>query len=559
MEVLPVHHREIDIPKVDLWDFLFERGDKEWPDDKIIYICPEEKRHYTYRTVRDAALRFGKGLSASWRLDKGDVISLFAFNNIDTPSILWGCLWAGLSVAPSSPLMNAREYAFQLKDSGAKGIVTQPALLTIATQAAELAGIAAERIILIVNAKDGARPNGHLTTAMISEKASGYSLPRKRCLKPDADMAFLCYSSGTTGHPKGVVLTHTNIIANILQNRACDSQHMTWHTDDVSDPRAKGNKAIGFLPFYHIYGLTCLVHVSLYAGLSLIVMPRFDLRKFCSHVQDFKVTFANVVPPVVLLLAKDPAVDEFDLRSLHMLNCGAAPLSKELASALYTRLRVPVKQGYGLTETSPTTHLQAWDRWHVGGSIGYLLPNQVATFVDEDGTAVPTGTTGELWIKGPNVFKGYYNNPRATKEAFSPDGFFKTGDIGHVDDKGNFFITDRAKELIKYKGFQVAPAELEDVLLGHPKVNDVAVIGVYDKEAASELPRAYIVPASGVKAGSKTKQEISDWLADRVSNYKRLRGGVHWVTEIPKSSTGKILRRVLKNEAKVRVNTVGKA
>ena len=274
-------------------------------------------------------------------------------------------------------------------------------------------------------------------------------------------------------------------------------------------------------------------------------MPRFNLERFCSHVEEYHATFANVVPPVVLLLAKHPVVDKYDLSSLKMMNCGAAPLTRDLAVAVYERIKVPIKQGYGLTETSPTTHLQPWDRWNLWGSIGFLLPNQSAKYVDVDGNEVPAGQSGELWIQGPNVFKGYFHNQQATDDAFSQDGFFKTGDLGHEDGEGNFYITDRIKELIKYKGFQVPPAELEGLLLGHPKINDVAVLGIYDPELASEIPRAYILPIESVKRDETTAKEICDWLMVRVSNHKRLRGGVRWVNGIPKSSSGKILRRVL--------------
>jgi 4-coumarate--CoA ligase len=260
------------------------------------------------------------------------------------------------------------------------------------------------------------------------------------------------------------------------------------------------------------------------------------------------VTFANVVPPVALLLAKHPIVEKYDLRSLKMLNCGAAPLTKSLAIAVYDRINIPIKQGYGLTETSPTTHLQPWDQWNTWGSIGHLLPNQVAKYVDVDEKEVPVGMTGELWIKGPNICKGYYKNLQATEDAFSADGFFKTGDIGYVDDNGNFYINDRIKELIKYKGFQVAPAELEGLLLGHPKINDVAVLGVFDESIASEVPRAYVLPVKGAQRNEETEREICDWLAVRVSHYKRLRGGVQWVNSIPKSPSGKILRRVLRKQ-----------
>jgi acyl-CoA synthetase (AMP-forming)/AMP-acid ligase II len=233
-----------------------------------------------------------------------------------------------------------------------------------------------------------------------------------------------------------------------------------------------------------------------------------------------------------------------------MLNSGAAPLTRDLVDAVYQRLKIPIKQGYGLSETSPTTHTQPWEEWNTTiGSVGRLLPNQVAKYMDPEEKEVPAGQTGELWIKGPNIFKGYLNNAEGTKNALTADGYFKTGDVGHQDSKGNFFITDRVKELIKYKGFQVPPAELEGILISNEEVDDVAVIGVYNKDQATEVPRAYVVPKKGVKGGKEAEERIVKWLAGKVASHKRLRGGVRFIDEIPKSVSGKILRRKLKEVA----------
>ena len=279
-------------------------------------------------------------------------------------------------------------------------------------------------------------------------------------------------------------------------------------------------------------------------------MPKFDIEKFCATVQKHRITFAYVVPPVVLLLGKHPSIDKYDLSSLRMLNSGAAPLTHELVEAVYKRLKVPIKQGYGLSETSPTTHTQPWETWDKCiGAVGRLLPNQTVKYMSPEEEEVPTGEVGELWIKGPNVFLGYHNNPEGTKNALTEDGYFKTGDIGYEDRDSNVYIVDRLKELIKYKGFQVPPAELEGLLISHPKIVDVAVVGVYDKDQATEVPRAYIVPAPGVAKSKETASEVIAWLQSKVANHKRLRGGVKFVDEIPKSASGKILRRVLRLRA----------
>lgn len=293
-----------------------------------------------------------------------------------------------------------------------------------------------------------------------------------------------------------------------------------------------------------------MIHQSLYSGLQLVVMPKFDLEDFCSFIQEFKITFAYVVPPIVLLLSKHPSVSKYDLSSIRMMNSGAAPLTRELVDAVHGRLNIPVKQGYGLSETSPTTHTQPWGDWNkTTGSVGTLLPYQTAKYMSAEEKEMPVGEVGELWIKGPNVFKGYLNNPEGTAHALTSDGYFKTGDVGYQDKDGNFYITDRVKELIKYKGFQVPPAELEGILVSHPKVNDAAVIGIYDKDQASEIPRAYIVPKDGLGKTDQDAKEIVDWLATKVAHHKKLRGGVRFVDEIPKSVSGKILRRMLKVKA----------
>jgi acyl-CoA synthetase (AMP-forming)/AMP-acid ligase II len=289
-------------------------------------------------------------------------------------------------------------------------------------------------------------------------------------------------------------------------------------------------------------------------------MSKFDLEKFCSHIQSHHITFVYVVPPVILQLGKAPVVSKYNLSSIRMMNSGAAPLTKDLVETVYSRLKIPIKQGYGLSETSPTTHTQPWETWrtHIG-SVGRLLPNQTAKYMSPEETEVPAGQTGELWLKGPNIFLGYLNNPAGTKNALTADGYFKTGDVGHQDADGNFYITDRVKELIKYKGFQVPPAELEGILASHPDIDDVAVIGVEDHERATEVPRAYVVPKKGVEAGRETEKRIVEWLGSKVASHKRLRGGVRFVDVVPKSVSGKILRRVLKEKAKEEEKKGGKA
>lgn len=337
----------------------------------VIYRDADTGRTYSYAQVKSTAIDFGKGLKSMWEWRKGDVLALFTPNCIDTPAITWGVHWAGGIVSPANPGYTTDELAFQLKDSGAKALATQKPFLKVALEAAAQVGIPDDRIILMGDDTDESMRFKHFSSI---KNIAGTSRYRRTKAHPTNDIAFLVYSSGTTGLPKGVMLCHENIISNILMLKAGEGDNLSWD----GGPKGEGDNIVAFLPFFHIYGrfmvltynpfiltcsgLNCLMNQSLYSGLTLVVMPKFDIEKFCAVIQDHKITFAYVVPPVVLLLGKHPIVDKYDLSSLRMLNSGAAPLTQELVEAVYKRLKVPIKQGYGLSETSPTTHTQVGTR-----------------------------------------------------------------------------------------------------------------------------------------------------------------------------------------------------
>jgi 4-coumarate--CoA ligase len=308
-------------------------------------------------------------------------------------------------------------------------------------------------------------------------------------------------------------------------------------------PIEPGESVLSFLPFFHIYGMQVLMNATLASGGTVVTLPRFDLEQFLQLAQDHQVRRVFVVPPVVLALAKHPNVDSFDLSSLTMIFSGAAPLGAELAAEAGGRLGAEVVQGYGMTELSPVSHATPEGQGRPG-TIGVLVPNTECRIVDpESGDDLGVGEDGEIWIRGPLVMAGYLNNEAATRGTIDDDGWLHTGDIGHVEDDGHFVIVDRLKELIKYKGFQVPPAELEALLLTHPAVADAAVIGIPDDEAG-ELPKAFIAlkPDTEVSA-----EEIQQFVADQVAHYKQVRI-VEFVPEIPKSASGKILRRLLRDQ-----------
>ena len=488
------------------------------------------------------------------------MLAVYAPNDIDFGPLVYGVFFAGGIVTPANPAYSVDELAFQLSNSEAKAIATTKAFLSNAVKAAKKCGIPDDRIILIGADRDEAHKYKHFTNV---RKTSGASRYRRRKMDPDKDLAFLAYSSGTTGLPKGVMLSHRNIIADVLLINGAVGR---WYASGK-------DKILGVLPFFHIYGLTGLVHQTLHRGIEVVVMPAFNLEVFLKTVQEHKITFIYVAPPVIVRLARDAMVDDYDLSCVKMITSGAAPLTKELVDTVHKRTKIKINQAYGLSETSPMTHTQVslvspqrnaanmyqpWDEWYSSvGSVGKMFPNMKAKYMSPEDKELGPGEAGELWLSGPNVFKGYWKNEDATNGCMSEDGYFKTGDVGYQDKDHNFFITDRVKELIKYKGFQVAPAELEGKLMDHSAINDVAVIGVQDEEQQTEVPRAYIVPVEGKKT-EKDAEEIVKWLGEKVANHKRLRGGVRFIDEVPKSASGKILRRLLKDKAKQEDAEVGK-
>ncbi|EXJ79122.1 hypothetical protein A1O3_08623 [Capronia epimyces CBS 606.96] len=552
---------DLDLKVTDIFSFLFNRKDRQFPDDQIIFQDADNlDRQYTYTQLRQLSIDFGKGLKSNHGFRKGDVLGLFVPNDIEVPPVVLGTLWAGGVVSPANPGYTVAELVYQLKDSGARVLVTHLSVLDNARKAAAEVGIPESDILLLGKDGDPGRKFKHWSAVRNLEGTVRWKSPK---IDPKTDLAFLVYSSGTTGRPKGVKLTHHNMTSNMEQIHATEGW-LTWNgsksVPGIPDaPKGKGDKVLASLPFFHIYGLNLLVLSPIFSGVHHLVLARFELEKWCRLVQDQQVTFSYIVPPIVLLLCKAPVVGKYDLSSLRMTNSGAAPLTRDLVETLYKRKGVRVKQGYGLSETSPTIFIQRWEDWLDSvGSTGWMVPNLEAKFCavpgpgqESDGNKeVPRGQVGELYVRGPNVFVGYHNNQAATVECLDQDGWFRTGDVGFMDDKGNLTITDRVKELIKYKGFQVPPAELEGYLANHELVDDVAVVGVDSAELGTEVPRAYVVRKGGLQAVKpKDAQEIITWLNGKVANHKKLRGGLKFVDAVPKSVSGKILRRVLKESA----------
>ncbi|RBY93877.1 4-coumarate--CoA ligase family protein [Blastococcus sp. TBT05-19] len=520
---------DVEIPNLSVPEFVLAAG-KDRPDAPAL-IDGLKGDVITHGQLAKYVDRVAANLHARG-LRKGDVVAVFCPNTPWFPVVFHGIAAAGCVMSPINSLYTPDEIAFQLKDSGAKMLITISLFMDRAQVAVEKSPV--DEVIVL----DGFEGKANLFD-LLGEDAPSVQVD----IDPANDLVTLPYSSGTTGLPKGVMLTHRNLVANVAQCRPLISL-------------GEDERIIAVLPFFHIYGLTVLMNQGLAWGGAVVTLPRFDLEDFLRTIQDHKITRAFVAPPILLAMAKHPLVDQYDLSSLTSILSGAAPLDEQLALAAQERLRkgnpdgVSVGQGYGMTELSPVSHTTPDLGQEPGGagqppkgSVGYAVPNTECRLIDPStGEDAAPGERGELWVRGPQVMKGYLNNEEATRGTIDAEGWLHTGDVAIVDDNGAYTVVDRVKELIKYKGYQVAPAELEAVLINHPEIADAAVIGVPDKESGEELPKAFVVRAAGSEL---TEDGVMAYMAEKVAPHKKIRF-VEFIEQVPKSAAGKILRKDLK-------------
>ncbi|EDV29294.1 uncharacterized protein TRIADDRAFT_19929 [Trichoplax adhaerens] len=500
---------------VSLYQFICGNFDRYGDKPAITHAATAQTLSY-----RDLGLQIRQCGSALRRLGfkKGDILALFSPNHPQYAVLLLAVTAIGGIVTTINPLYTADEVTKQMKLSSAQYLFAYPTNADVA---------------LKVTSRIGAYVFGHvkgLKSFNELMKDDGSFFKMDDTIRPMQDTVVIPYSSGTTGIPKGVMLTHYNLIANSLQ-----LMHPDIKAFDNDRP------SLGLLPWYHIYGLVVILLSGLRTGAHLISLERFEPELFLGSIQKYKIKYACLVPPLYVFLAKDPLVEKFDLSSLQETICGAAPLDSDLSQSVKERAKISLlRQAYGMTELSPISHLVKRADEKKFGAIGVCAPNTKAKVVDEDGKSLPQHERGELCIRGPQVMKGYFRNEKATALTIDKDGWLHTGDIAYYDEDGYFYIVDRLKELIKYKGFQVPPAELEALLLTNEKIADAAVIGRPDLEAG-ELPMAFIVKKSEI-----SKEEIIEFVKSKVSPHKYLRGGIEFADIIPKSASGKILRRELR-------------
>ncbi|KAA8621779.1 4-coumarate-CoA ligase 2 [Pyrenophora tritici-repentis] len=548
----------VPIPQVSVPTYIFESPTAPLPNQPAYISCESpEKYQISLPEYRLYAQRFASGLRRMG-LQPGERVLLFSGNTLFFPSVVMGIIMAEGIFTGANPTYVARELAYQLKDSGARYLLCAENGLDTGIAAAKEAGMAASQIFVFddgIATFEGRKVErstelGHIRhwTELLddAERGAAYAWPELKTKEELDRVVILNYSSGTTGVAKGVMITHRNHIANCVQILHVNSQRQNY---EESQKRAR---QLCLLPMYHAYAQSVFAISAPKQRVPVYMLAKFDLLQMLECVQKFRITDLALVPPVVVGMAKHPVTKKFDLSSVEHAGCGAAPLGREISvefEQLWSGGAVNLKQGWGMTELTCAGTIWGPNRRSTNASVGEILPNcEMKIVLDEAGVVeAPQGERGEIWIRGPNVMKGYWNKPDATKETLTEDGWLKTGDVAYVNADNYLFIVDRKKELIKVKGLQVAPAELEALLLDHPDVQDVAVIGVTAND--TELPRAYIVLKTADKKTAATAEKIKSWLAERVSKFKRLEGGVHFVDTIPKNPTGKILRRELREMA----------
>ncbi|KAL2112392.1 hypothetical protein VUR80DRAFT_7747 [Thermomyces stellatus] len=545
---------DINLPRdVTLWSWLLDSRHSplsKWPAKDIKgFTDAISGQHISFTDLKNYTTYLSSALVAARGLAEGDVIAIYCKNSIWYPVVALSAVRVGAVACGVSPEYNTDELTSSLKLTKAKFIFTTRSVEGRARRAATRAAIPSKNVILL----DGVPGSDDTTIQDLlragvdlpdSARAEPYRLPAG---KTNADIcACLTLSSGTTGLPKAVMISHANIIAQCLQ-----IQQIT---------PADHDKVLAALPFHHITGIIHQLHLPIALNANVYVLSNFTLENMLETVAKYKIKELLIVPPILIRMVREPeTVGKYDLTHVKRFSSGAAPLSKEVLALLEKSFPgTGFKQGYGMTESTSAiaSHPPSKYDYKYADKVGMVVGSTEVRIVDPDtGRDCGVGEAGEIWARGPQVAMGYLDNPKATSETFDKDGFLHTGDIGRFDDEGLLAITDRMKEMIKVKGIGVAPAELEDLLLGHPAVSDVAVCGIPDARAG-ERPKAFVVlkPSLGVDPAEAGKQLIH-YVKENKARYKWVRT-VEIVEQIPKSASGKILRRKLRDASKSSGNIV---
>lgn len=530
--------KEVKIPKNKSLPDIFIEGAKKWGDKVNLIFYGKE---YTRNQVLDQAKRLAAALY-KLGVKKGDVVAIYLPNCIQFIAAYFGILMAGATVTAISPLFVPREVAYQLKDSEAETIITMDLFYNNVKQIRNETKL---KNIIVCNI----RGEKLQVEKEDLDKIINYDEllqknppnPPKVKIKPRKDIAILQYTGGTTGLPKGAMLTHYNIIANAYQVKpVIETLSKMFNIERM--------KMISILPWYHIYGQTCEIATSALLDVIAVGFTQFDPVQVLDAIQNFKPNFLLAVPAILIFLLNHPKSRSVDFSCLKYLNMGAAPAPIELFKQWQQVSGNPLSEGYGLTEASPVTHTRVAQIFGgEPGSVGPPVPNTLVGIVDpETNEFLPIGDLGELVVSGPQVMKGYWKRPEETKKVFFMAGgkkWLKTGDLARMDERGFFYIVDRTKDIIKYKGHSVYPREIEEVLYQHEAVMDAAVIGVPDPDVGENI-KAFVVLKPDFK-GKVSEDDILYWCRDHMAAYKYPRE-VEFLESLPKSMVGKTLRRILR-------------
>ncbi|POM79308.1 4-coumarate-CoA ligase [Phytophthora palmivora] len=512
-------HPEVEIPNKTLWEIMQDKVNVH--PDKPAFVDGLTHDHVTFKELHERARKFAIALAKDG-VKKGDVLIVYSFNCLDYPTTVLALMSLGVVCSPASHLFRSDELAVQIKAAKAKYIITHSDLENTAVEAARMCDIDKHNIYTL-GQRHRTEENPKSIDNLIQHDYDDFEFEK---VNPNTNV-MLPFSSGTTGVPKGVALSARNMLSNTLQ---------------ISHVENLGGHSLGLMPFFHIYGIM-LMHLSIYQSATKVILPRFEPETFLNALSTYKIRVAHIAPPLALFLAHNPLVEQYDISATKFLVSAGAPMGKKVEKLVKDRLNATVKQTYGMTETSPGVNY-AEETCHKSGSVGRLLPStQLRVKCITTDKDLGVGEHGELLYKGPQVMIGYSNNAEANKSVFTENRFVRTGDIGFIDEDGFVFIVDRLKEMIKYKGHQVAPAELEDVLNHHPQISDACC--VRGKDAfGEEVPKAYVVLKDPTNAIGLTEADVMDFVASRVAPFKKVRQ-VEFISAIPKSATGKILRREL--------------
>ncbi|KIW20424.1 hypothetical protein PV08_00999 [Exophiala spinifera] len=499
------------------------------------YINADTKERLDWAQVKTKATLLSTALVREYGFKPGDTVSLFSTNTIWYPVAMWAVVRGGGRVNGASPAYNLEEMSYALRVAKTKILMTLPKSLDVALAAARDVGIPASHVFLLEGHAEGFKSIQDLMDAAARaryEEQKPWSIPSGMT---NADVCgYLNFSSGTTGLPKAVMLSHQNIIAQCHQLRQL---------------QAPGQyKILAVMPLFHITGVVRFCHYPVFMNGDSVMLPAFTMEAMLNAICEFQMKELILVPPIIIRLVRDKIVDNYDLRHVERWSSGSAPISPEIISLLQKKFPwTGFRQGYGATESTAciTAHPPSHYDYKYATTGGMLVANTVAKVLDlTTGEELGPNQTGEICAKGPQIAMGYLDNAAATAETFDADGFFHTGDVGHFDDEGLVHIEDRIKEMIKVKGLQVPPAELEDLLLGHEVVEDCAVLGIAD-EYAGERPKAYVVLKQGVDPTEAVGRMLLKFVKEKKVRYKWI-VEVEFTDQVPKSPTGKLLRRILK-------------